>query len=894
MHETPEPSDAPVAAVLLEDEPDIDAEGDVPVDDRLVARAGRWWRSADLSERIGVGIDAVIVVAAMVFVLAQLAPGLLVADTTPAGGDMGAHVWGPAYLRDHLLPSGRLAGWTPDWYAGFPAYQFYMVVPALLIVALNAGFQGWAALVPLAVAAALVVAALLHHSRRVRRTAAVAAILIAVVGAGVPYGVAFKWVSVLGLVSLPLIAYVTGRLADLPFPGPALLTVGSVLFLFNREPTTANTGNIIGGNVASTLAGEFSFSISLALCVLYLAFLLRGLRTGRHRALCAVLLALTGVCHIIPAIYAAMATAVAVLVSGPWTRPRLRWLLPVLPVAGLLTAFWALPFVLRRPFLNDMGWEKLPGANQSWLDFLAPQKLWWVILLAAVGATVSIVLRIRFGMFLAINAVLTIVAFMVVPQGRLWNARLLPFLLLCVYLLAALAVAELGRAIAALVAVEPARPVHAIALATPVVAALAAGSFAGLYLGVLPGTTTATDGGYQWAGLHVSAGDRNVVRDWARWNYSGYERKAAYPEYHALIQTMQGVGERDGCGRAMWEYDNERLNTYGTPMAPMLLPFWTDGCIGSMEGLYFEASATTPYHFLNQRALSTNCSCAQRDLPYGSFDNTLGIQQLQLMGVRYYLAFTEGAVAAADANTALTPIATSPPWHVYEVAESALVQPLLNEPAVVEGITHGRDWLGPATKFFSDPSRWNVLLAADGPADWERIEVCEATTAPVPGTPEAERFRRLDVCTTPAATALPGVTVTEIRSDTDSITFDVSQVGVPVLVKASYFPNWEVAGAEGPYRVAPNLMVVVPTATHVELTYGWTGLDVAAYLLTLLGIVGAVILARRAVVDPGRVWLDGPDPVLGLTAPDNVGPYGFVSAEPELLPASRQRTEDFE
>ena len=25
---------------------------------------------------------------------------------------MGAHVWGPAYLRDHLLPHGQVAGWT--------------------------------------------------------------------------------------------------------------------------------------------------------------------------------------------------------------------------------------------------------------------------------------------------------------------------------------------------------------------------------------------------------------------------------------------------------------------------------------------------------------------------------------------------------------------------------------------------------------------------------------------------------------------------------------------------------------------------------------------------------------------------------------------------------------
>ena len=91
---------------------------------------------------------------------------------------------------------------------------------------------------------------------------------------------------------------------------------------------------------------------------------------------------------------------------------------------------------------------------------------------------------------------------------------------------------------------------------------------------------------------------------WARWNFTGYEGKAAYPEYHDIVQTMGELGEDHGCGRAMWEHE-EQHDRYGTPMALMLLPFWTDGCIGSMEGLYFEASATTPYHFLNQDELST-------------------------------------------------------------------------------------------------------------------------------------------------------------------------------------------------------------------------------------------------------------------------------------------------
>jgi hypothetical protein len=67
-------------------------------------------------------------------------------------------------------------------------------------------------------------------------------------------------------------------------------------------------------------------------------------------------------------------------------------------------------------------------------------------------------------------------------------------------------------------------------------------------------------------------------------------------------------------------------------------------------------------------------------------------------------------------------------------------------------------------------------------------------------------------------------------------------------VKASYFPNWKVDGAQGPFRVTPNLMVVIPTTNHVHLHYGNTSVEYLAYLLTLVGIALAVYLARRPPV----------------------------------------------
>ena len=62
--------------------------------------------------------------------------------------------------------------------------------------------------------------------------------------------------------------------------------------------------------------------------------------------------------------------------------------------------------------------------------------------------------------------------------------------------------------------------------------------------------------------------------------------------------------------------------------------------------------------------------------------------------------------------------------------------------------------------------------------------------------------------------------------------------GVPILVKTSYFPNWTVHGATGPYRSTPNFMVVVPTSKDVRLTYGTTTAEWGGRILTLLGVAG--------------------------------------------------------
>jgi hypothetical protein len=424
-------------------------------------------------------------------------------------------------------------------------------------------------------------------------------------------------------------------------------------------------------------------------------------------------------------------------------------------------------------------------------------------------------------------------------------------------MLAAVAMAEVGPALARGFATapdriryfrprwprDPAEPGAVALLATPVAAVLATWMLVGAPLGELPGWLPGS-----------GTKDSSFIPGWARWNYSGYERKDAYPEYKALVETMADVGRRHGCGRAHWEYE-EDLNRFGTPMALMLLPYWTHGCVGSMEGLYFESSATTPYHFLTAGEVSAKPSNPQRDLPYANDrpDLDAGVRHLQLLGSRYYMAFSPEAVEQASVHPDLTEVATSGKWHIYEIAGSEIVTPLRYEPAVMTGEPKGGSgWLEVGVKWFQDLDDQDVMLAADGPSRWSRVRVREprvrASTSHTVG----------DGVTVGSAPRRPldPVAVSRIRIGNANVSFDVDRPGVPVLVKVSYFPNWRASGAEGPWRVAPNLMVVVPTSRHVTLHYGWTPVEGLGWGLTLLGIAVLVVWGRRRRVPPPT----GPDP----------------------------------
>ena len=779
--------------------------------DRLVPPAdpdlGMLWRI----------LGALVVTACCAIVLWLLDPRLLLRNTTPNGGDLGAHVWFPAYLRDHLLPNFRVAGWSNDWFGGFPAGQFYFPVPALVTVFLDVFL---------------------------------------------PYNIALKLTTALGPVAMPAGAYAFARGLRLRRPGPELCAVATLGFLFFKGVATNAASSaelvnvqfnqrIMGGPLVSALAGEYSFSFALALGLFALGALAVSVRTGRRSWLAAFLIGATVMSHVIVGIFVMVGAMVIVLTA---LTTRVRWHLTVgravaIGVVGAaLTAFWTFPLVATFGYTANMRYTKLT----HYLNYLNVDEFLWVYVLALVGLAFGVAFRQRPALIIAALAVIFAGFFRFWPELHAWNLRFLPFFYLCVFLLAAVGAAEVIRR--------------------------ASAEFGRLWVGNAPGPEEAYEFSSARAGrtyrvvsnvamavvvaivavigMTFDFSHRAFLPYWVTWNETGYEnsvrpnRDAAaekglarkqFGEYRALIKAV----DRLPAGRLLWEGGGS-IDNYGTPLALMLLPYWTKGRIQSFEGLYYESAASTPYVFMAIAPLSGagNASNPVRGLDYrdlSSFKD--GVRYLRALGGRYYAAHSPTAVAAADADPGLRRVAqvrdfdkqAPEGWSVYEVRDHALVAPLKFEPVVV-GERVGTQaecfnrppagapgpkldgWECVAAGWWANPATLDQPLAASGPTSWLRAPAKRAS-----GTP-----RR----------ALPSVRVSAIHETDNDIRFRVSRPGVPVVVRTSYYPNWMASGARGPWRLSPNLMVVVPTGRTVSLHFNRSGPERLGGFVSLGGLVG--------------------------------------------------------
>ena len=569
-------------------------------------------------------------------------PSYLFNQNIIAGGDTPSHYG----LAHQFTENKKLFGWMPGNFAGFPTFQFYPPLSFWLIAALD-----------------LVL----------------------------PLPTAFNLVMILGTFLLPLAVFCCLNRLGFSFPIPILGAVFSLIFLFNE-------GNSMwGGNIPSTLAGEFSYSLGFALAVASLGELYRTMTSGKGIKSLAVLLAVLGLTHGYPFVFIVLMSSFFLVVQKSLKALFVSFS-KLYILTFLLMGFWLIPALFLLPYTTPFNFV---WRFESLMEFIPPLYLPLLAIIVITQAYLLIVKRMELRLiFLWYGVLISLVSFLFGVRFGLVDIRFLPFAQVILVLLAALGLGECLQGFKALSLV-------------PVVMMLL------VFTGI------------PW--------QSKLVGHWISYNFTGFEEKALWKEYRAVNDFLKGSVSDP---RVAYEHSAQHEGA-GTVRAFELLPLFSGR--STLEGLYMQSSISSPFVFHLQSEISQQGSHPLMYYNYPRFDLERAVRHLTLFNVSQFITITQATRSKALEDPSYELAVEIPPYTVFTIKENEprYVVPLTHRPIFVET----KDW----KKDFFD---WFRLSE-------NRVLLLAAAEGEIPPGYRLQAFSSLDLTKLPALPFSEEVTVRE-------------------------------------------------------------------------------------------------------------------------------------
>ncbi|MEN6441993.1 MAG: 6-pyruvoyl-tetrahydropterin synthase-related protein, partial [Syntrophobacter sp.] len=611
-----------------------------------------------------------------IFLLLYFPPSLILEPAVTTGGDTHSHFMSAVVMRDAGSFFSPIT-WFYGNFGGFPLFLHYFPFPFLLM--------------------------------------ALASFIISL-------EVAFKLITLLAIIPLP--AAVFYCLKRLGYPGQ-VSTAGAALclpFLMMSE------NHMWGGNITSTLAGEFSFGISFILAIVLAGRLFTDAPRRRSLLANSLIEALIALCNGYPILYSGMASG-----YFPLRGRAIRYIVPLHALALGWTAFWLLPLMRyaswNTPFAH---WWSFQSAFE-----LFPPLLWPAIAgaLIALGFQARKLLRrIEPSDKNALSPVRPEVS----PGGtdRSCEASMAPGVMRATpreapessaeaYLWWHFGIALLGFGIAPHFGLVD---IRFLPFAQIAIVMLGAIGWCRLILW-LPRPNL-------WLSLFTAAMivfsfvRSATVESWIRWNYSGPEAKLLAEPFRQATHFLVGS---ENSPRVVYEH-SDITNGAGTVRAFEMLPYYSGR--STLEGLYMQSALSAPFVYYIQSEISETPTTPLTTFYYSRFNPERAAEHLRLFNVNQVIAVSGGTCNALDISPAFEPQAAFPPFRIYLLkdAEPSYVTPLRFQPRRIPE----RDWKTVQYAWFRKSTLKTPLIVADDntPGDyWKTVPVFEGAPEDIPEIP---------------------------------------------------------------------------------------------------------------------------------------------------------------
>ena len=578
--------------------------------------------------------DFLLLGAIFAFLLCYFEPGFLFSKTITTGGDTPSHYYTAKYLKDQLIPNGRISGWCQGNLAGFPMLQNYFPLPFVIMSILS-----WV----------------------------------------LPLEIAFKIGTVLGTFLLPVCTYLFFRMLRQPFPVPVTGAILTLPFLFMQ-------GNSMwGGNIPSTLAGTFCYSLGFSLSVLWLGLLYRNMSEKKGFNACAIVLSLVGLCHGYT-LLASLFSSLFFLLTRKNFRENLKSLLLIYTTAFCLMGFWIIPLMAFLPYTTRFSilwiffsWDQIqrevfPIITVPFMAITVVGTL-WLLYNRYVRHVPAFFRAWGYVGFIAFSG---IALYFVGYRLGLVDIRFLPYLQFFLIMGGALFWTLFPLA----------RPLKLL------------GTVLLLLLTCL------------WVDSRET-----FIRNWIRSNYAGVEAKPLWKAFRDVNLFLMG---NQNSPRVVYEHSMKNEGA-GTVRAFENLPLFSGR--STLEGVYIQASLCVPFVFYVQSEISQKPSTPIPDYCYSRFDLEKAHAHLKLFNVTEMILVEPETIAAATASGHYEFLARFGPFQVFRVSGNTghYVEPLKYRPVLLPKT----DWRKIAYAWFRLGNLSVPLVFKDDitPKDRERFHV---------------------------------------------------------------------------------------------------------------------------------------------------------------------------
>ncbi|MBU5690201.1 MAG: hypothetical protein QXM68_03600 [Candidatus Aenigmatarchaeota archaeon] len=682
-------------------------------------------------------VDFVIIFLITIFLATYFKPDYIFSNTTISAGDTVGHYYGTFIMNKYLIPNLKLIGWSNDWFLGYPAFQFYFPFVFFLT-----GLLGYL----------------------------------------IPLNISFKIGTVLGVFLLPIMTYISFRLMKIKFPIPIIAASLTLILLFVERINPEQIYSMWGGNIPSTLAGEFSYGFALALSILFIGTFNKGINSKKLISLNAILFLLIMLSHFFFAIFSIISTLFYLLDFKKF-KQNFKYCMKFYLISFLLSSFWLLPMLFKVSYTSSHIWYP-PYSIKEYIDMIMPRPFIPFYILSLASTIAIIINKDREKLIFVFIALSSLFLFLLSPimnkigfhgLDHLQMIKFLPMMYISIILNIPLAISYIK--------------IKDFSIVIPVIVLILC---------------------FLWVQKHVT-----YIDYWIYWNYNGYEDKPLGQEYYKVNEFLSELPY----GRVAYEYDPQKYETtLGSSRATETIPIFSGKPI--TEGTHFQSSFNAPYIYSAHCEYSLACSCVFGHMAgrCPRFDFDIGVEHMKLFGVRYFFASSETIKNALRQRNDFKLLYGPAEFEIWELNNSSIIQVPDYEPVFVKS----DNWRELSYNWFFNKDKLKIpIVWSKDKYDLINPNIYEINSKP------------LD----------QNCNVNNIKIENEKIEFDTDCIGKPHIIKVSYFPNWKVEGAEKIYMVSPAFMLVYPTQTHVKLYYGKTIIDIIGIIFSVLGLI--IILFKK-------------------------------------------------